>query len=65
MEVKSCRVCHHPETSTINRFLRLAPGTKGRRGPRSLAKPMGLDRRDLARHERECLATSQARDGGA
>ena len=30
-------------------------GTPGKRGASSLAPAFGLDRRDLARHQRECL----------
>ncbi len=51
----ACPVCAHQEAGTIDRFLALPEGTPGKRGPRSLAKPFGLDRRDIARHERECL----------
>ncbi len=47
---KTCRVCASPEPRTVDRFLVL-----GTRGPRSLAKPLGLDRRDIAKHERTCL----------
>ncbi len=50
-----CKVCGHMEAYTVNRFLVMAPGTPGKRGPRSLAPVFGLDRRDIARHERVCL----------
>jgi hypothetical protein len=43
-------VCASQEPYTIDRLLVL-----GKRGPRSLAKPFGLDRRDIARHEKKCL----------
>jgi hypothetical protein len=61
---EKCPVCHHQEKRIIDRFLALPAGTPGKRGARSLAKPMGLDRRDLARHERECLATVDEGGGG-
>jgi hypothetical protein len=51
----ACRVCRHMEAKTIDRFLSLPAGTPGKRGPRSLAPVFGLDRRDLTRHERQCL----------
>ena len=47
---KTCQVCKSPEPYTVDRFLVL-----GTRGPRSLAKPLGLDRRDIAKHEQTCL----------
>ena len=46
----TCRVCRSPEPRTVDRFLVL-----GTRGPRSLAKPLGLDRRDIAMHRDRCL----------
>lgn len=51
----ACKVCEHMEGHIIDRFLALPPGTPGKRGPRSLARDFGLDRRDIARHERKCL----------
>ena len=52
---RECPVCSHGESHIIDRFLKLPPGTPGKRGPRSLARPFGLDRRWIARHERLCL----------
>jgi hypothetical protein len=43
------------EAYTVDRFLCLPPGTPGKRGPRSLAAVFGLDRRDIATHEKKCL----------
>ncbi len=43
------------EAPIIDRFLALDAKTPGKRGPRSLARDFGLDRRDLAMHERKCL----------
>ena len=61
----SCVVCRHPETRTIDRFLRLAEGTPGKRGSRSLATKAGLSRRDIAHHARVCLAELEDEpDGG-
>jgi hypothetical protein len=57
VEVKSCGVCSHMEAGIINRFLRLPEGTQGKRGPRSLSKPFGLDRKAIQRHEKVCLGT--------
>jgi hypothetical protein len=48
-------VCSSQEPYSIDRLLVL-----GGRGPRSLAPVFGLDRRDIARHERKCL-TGQRR----
>jgi hypothetical protein len=64
VEVKSCVVCHHPEKRIIDRFLALPPRTPGKRGARSLAKPMGLDRRDIQTHEKRCLAPAEKGGGG-
>jgi hypothetical protein len=50
-----CKVCTHMEGYTVDRFLIMPAGTPGKRGPRSLAPVFGLDRRDVARHERVCL----------
>jgi hypothetical protein len=50
------------ESYTVDRFLLLPPGTPGRRGPRSLAKPFGLDRRDIATHAKKCLAEGERRE---
>ena len=50
MSAKPCAVCKSQEPMTVDRFLVL-----GTRGPRSLAKPLGLDRRDIARHAKTCL----------
>jgi hypothetical protein len=61
---KTCPVCHHPEKRTIDRFLALPTGTPGKRGARSLAKPMGLDRRDIQAHEKRCLAPAEKGGGG-
>ena len=65
MQPKGCPVCEHMEGHIIDRFLRLPEGTPGKRGPRSLAKPFGLDRRDIARHERRCLASGEGGGKGA
>ena len=54
---KNCVVCRQIEAHIIDRFLRLPEGTTGKRGPQSLAKPFGLDRRDIARHEKLCLTS--------
>jgi hypothetical protein len=54
METK-CKVCDYMEAYTVDRFLAMPPGTPGKRGPRSLSGVFGLDRRDIARHERVCL----------
>jgi hypothetical protein len=51
----ACTVCSHMEAKTIDRFLSLPAGTPGKRGARSLAPVFGLDRRDIARHDRVCL----------
>jgi hypothetical protein len=50
-----CKVCANMEAYTVDRFLVMPEGTPGKRGPRSLAPVLGLDRRDIARHERVCL----------
>ena len=48
--------CNHADAPTIDRMLLMDGVGKGaRRGPRSLAPLFGLDRRDLARHEKACL----------
>jgi hypothetical protein len=64
VEVKSCVVCRHPEKRIIDRFLALPAGHLGKRGARSLAKPMGLDRKQIQRHQRECLAVVKEGGGG-
>jgi hypothetical protein len=64
VEVKSCVVCRHPEKRIIDRFLALPAGHLGKRGARSLAKPMGLDRRDIQAHEKRCLAPAEKGGGG-
>lgn len=51
----ACKVCEHGERRTIDKFLLLPKGTPGKRGPRSLARPFGLDRRWIAKHELVCL----------
>jgi hypothetical protein len=51
----SCMICAHMERLTIDRFLSLPPGTPGKRGPRSLAPVFGVDRRDIAQHDKSCL----------
>ena len=51
----SCPACGHMDAKTLDRFLVLPAGAPGKRGPRSLARDFGLDRRDLARHQRACL----------
>ena len=50
MTPKPCPVCSSPEPYTIDKLLVL-----GKRGPRSLAPVFGIDRRDIARHEKRCL----------
>ena len=52
---KTCRVCNHMEAATLNRFLDMPDDWTVKRGPRSLAPVFGLDRRDIAKHERTCL----------
>ena len=55
MTREGCPACAHMDAKTIDRFLVLPAGTPGKRGPRSLAPVFGLDRRDIARHEKRCL----------
>ncbi len=43
------------EAHIIDRFLVLPAGTPGKRGLRSLAPNFGLDRRDIAKHEKARL----------
>ena len=50
-----CKVCSHMESAILDRMLVLPDGTPGKRGPRSLAPVFGLHRRDIARHEKQCL----------
>ena len=50
-----CKVCGSMEAYTVDRFLVIPAGTPGKRGPRSLAPVFGVDRRDIARHDRVCL----------
>ena len=51
-----CPACNHLDALAIDRMLLMDGVGKGaRRGPRSLAPLFGLDRRDLARHEKACL----------
>ena len=50
-----CPACRHLDIRTVDRFLVLPAGTPGKRGPRSLSRDFGLDRRAIARHARECL----------
>jgi hypothetical protein len=59
---EKCPVCKHMEGHIISRMLRLPLGTPGRRGARSLARAFGLDRKDIQRHQRECLETAE--EGG-
>jgi hypothetical protein len=61
---EKCPVCHHPEKRIIDRFLALPAGTPGKRGARSLAKPMGLDRKAIQAHQREYLVTAEEGGGG-
>ena len=56
---RECVVCTHMEASIINRFLALPRSAPGKRGPRSLARDFGLDRREIARHERQCLKENE------
>ena len=53
--MNACKVCASQEAHTIDRFLCMPDDWPAKRGPRSLAKPLGLDRRDIARHEKKCL----------
>jgi len=50
-----CAACSHLDCKTIDRFLCMPAGTPGKRGPRSLGPVFGLDRRDIALHEKRCL----------
>jgi hypothetical protein len=54
-----CPACSHPDAKTLDRVLVLPPGARGKRGPRSLSRDFGLDRRAIARHERECLTDAR------
>jgi hypothetical protein len=51
----ACLVCRHMDVMTLDRFLSMPAGTPGKRGARSLAPVFGLDRRDIATHEKKCL----------
>ncbi len=57
--MKPCPACAHMDVKTVDRFLSLPPGTRGGRGPRSLARDFGLDRRAIARHARVCLTAER------
>ena len=51
-----CPCCAHMDGVTLDRMLLMdGVGAGGKRGPRSLARDFGLDRRDVARHAKECL----------
>src|SRR5215210_8725369 len=51
---EGCPACAHMDARTIDRFLVLPAGAPGKRGPRSLARDFGLDRRHIAAHEKFC-----------
>ena len=54
--MKPCPACHHMDATTLDRLLLMdGIGAGGKRGPRSLAPVFGLDRRDVARHAKQCL----------
>ena len=55
MTREGCPACGHMDSKTLDRFLSLPPGTPGGRGPRSLSRDFGIDRRGLARHRKACL----------
>ncbi len=52
---KGCPACSHPDARTLNRFLTLPDGWRGKRGPRSLARPFGLTRGEIRAHQDRCL----------
>ena len=59
---KPCPACKHVDALTLDRLLLMdGKGAGGKRGPRSLARDFGLDRRDIARHAKECLRAGGAR----
>ena len=63
MTREGCPACAHMDAKTLDRFLSLPPGTPGGRGPRSLSRDFGIDRRDLARHQKACLTDERRRRG--
>ena len=56
-----CPVCRHPNSRVIDKHLVTEPGTDGRKSARGLARLSGLGRKQLAAHQRECLAPGSER----
>lgn len=50
-----CEVCAHPDVRTLDRFLAMPDAWRGKRGPRSLARPFGLTRGEIRAHQDRCL----------
>ena len=62
MQLEACPACRHFDVKTLDRFLAMPSGWGVERGPRSLARPFGISRDAIRRHDRECLTDDRRQE---